>query len=121
MPRTKDHPLTGDHAELFEAFLGPNGIVGWMPENARVVVDTTASTITWPRWRHLNKASGPWERDVMIASDLDPSLRCGGPGEPAVKGYDVPVIDQMTTMLVQPVTDHVRDLCRKTGLNLVEQ
>ncbi len=121
MPRTKDHPLSGDHAELFEAFLGPNGIVGWMPENAHIVVDTKAGTITWPRWRHLNEASGPWDRDVMIVGDLDPSLGCGGLGKPAAENYGDPVAEHVTVPMAVPVTDHVRDLCRKTGLDLVER
>lgn len=116
---TTEHPLTGDHAELYELWLKPNGIIGWMPENATVTVDAKAGTITWPKWRHSGN-DGPWGHDVVIAMDLDPNLR-PVPGGGSVEGAgDAPVVDETTAPLKVAVTERVRDLCRETGVNLVE-
>ncbi len=116
MNATKDHPLTGKHAELFETWLRPNGIVGWMPENPRIVVDVTSGTVTWPQWRH-ETGDGPWGKNVVVKSDAwaDSERRTRNSDE------DGPVIDQRTVPLVEPVTDQVRALCRGLGVELVEQ
>ncbi len=116
MPSTKDHPLTGVFAELHETWLAPNGVIGWMPESATVTVDTAAGTVTWPQWRHLSEASGPWDKDVMVESDewTDEQRRTRDGGLE-------PVVDNRTTPLAVPVNERVRELCRAAGLNLVER
>lgn len=114
---TKTHPLTGDHAKLFETWLEPNGIIGWLPENPTVVVDAAAGTVSWPKWRHLNGGSGPWDRDVAVKSDAwaDSERRTRPSSD------DGPVVDQRITALRAPVTDEVRTLAQRCGMNLVER
>lgn len=116
MNATAKHPLTGGHAKLFEQWLQPNGIVGWLPEHATIVVNTDAGTVTWPKWRHLGAASGPWEEDLMVVSDrwTDKQRRS------FTRDPGAPVVDKVTVPLAVPVTPEVRVMCRKLGLNLVE-
>lgn len=97
-------------AKLYDEFLAPNGIVGWMPEQPTVVVAN--GRLTAPLWRHRS-GDGPWGRNVLIKSDLDRSLYASP--------NDGPVIDPLTVPLVVPVTDRVRKLARASGLRLVEQ
>lgn len=102
-------------AELTDTWLVPNGIVGLIPEGSTITV--AGGQITWPRWRHLNANSRPWERDVMVASDLWPAGKKGDP-----KDKNVPVVDERTVPLRKPVTDRVRELFELTsGLTLVEE
>ncbi len=101
-------------AELVDTWLTPNGVVGWIPDGSTIVVE--GGQITWPRWRHLDADSNPWERDVMVASDL------WKPGEHHDAGSgDTPVVDERTAPLRTPVTDRVRDLFRRSTLTLVER
>lgn len=114
---SKSHPLTGDHARLFESWLGPNGVIGWMPERPTIVVDRKAGTVTWPKWRHLHGGSSPWEKDLAVKSDAwADSERLTRPSS-----EDGPVIDQATTTLRVLVNDEVRTLARKCGMELVER
>jgi hypothetical protein len=117
MNATADHPLTGRHAALFEKWLRPNGIIGWMPEDPTIVVDLAGGTVTWPKWRHLNGGSSPWEKDLAVKSDAwsDSERRTRSSDE------DGAVIDQTTTKLRAPVTDEVRDLARRCGMRLEER
>ncbi len=106
--------MGADFDELYDTWLTPNGVEGWMPENATVTV--TGGQIRYSHWRHLDPASSPWDKDVMVASDLWKP----GEGHDAGTGGE-PVVDRRTVPLAVPVTDRVRELCRKTGLNLVEK
>ena len=102
-------------AELTDTWLVPNGIVGLIPAGSTITV--AGGQITWPQWRHLSPESGPWDRDVMIASDM---WKEGEKGDP--KDRNVAVVDERTTQLRMPVTDRVRELFELTGdLTLVER
>jgi hypothetical protein len=98
------------YGELYDLFLTPNGIRGWMPERPTVVV--AGGTITAPIWRHRGHDT-PWGPDVLIKSDFDHTVY----GTPD----DGPVTDQLTAPLIVPVTDRVRELAREAGLQLIER
>ncbi len=116
MTKTVDHPYTGTDAELYDLWLKPNGIIGWMPENARIVINQQAGTVTWPKMRHEHGNDGPFGRDIVVKSDswTDEQRRTRSLDEDGV------VVDWRTTPLIAPVTDRVRELARGR-LVLVEQ
>lgn len=120
MPKTAKHPYTGTEAALFNAWLRPNGVIGWMPENSTITVDSVAGTVTWPRWRHLKAKSGVWDRDVMVVADFWPGQLPPADQIDPDEGMR-PVVDMVTTPLVVPVTDQTRAWAKKCGLNLVER
>ncbi len=102
-------------AELVDDWMTPNGVVGWIPDGSAITV--AGGQITWPRWRHLDADSDPWDRDVMIAADLIPAGQVYDTGE-----GNVAVVDERTVPVQVPVTDRVRELFRLTDdLNLVER
>ncbi len=111
----KTHPHSGDHAELYESWLEPNGLIGWMPENATITVDSAAGTITWPKFRH-NSPGAPWD-GVATKSDYwtDAELQERGSEQDGL------IVDETTVPLVAPVTERVRELANATGVTLVEK
>lgn len=121
MPKTAKHPYTGPDADLYNVWLKPNGIIGWIPDGAPVTVDSTAGTVTWPKWRHLKAKSGPWEKDVKVVSDDWPQWPQKVPDGVDRATFGQPVVDWVTTPLIAPVTERVRALARKRRLNLVER
>jgi hypothetical protein len=113
---TAEHPLTGDHAELYELWLKPNGIIGWMPENGKVVVHPNAGKITWLKLRHQNPDGDPWANDIVVKSDSWTS------DELITRSRDEDglVSDTVESDLAVPVTERVRELAKATGIKLIE-
>lgn len=102
-------------AELYDEWLIPNGIVGWIPKKPTIVV-TAGKVMTCPVHRHLDTASSPWAYDLMKRSDLwGPGV--GGDADDA----DTPLVDERTVLVTVPVTDRIRDLCAACGVTLVER
>ncbi len=115
-PRERPSMRSREVGMLTDIWLIPNGIVGWLPEGSTITV--ADGQITWPRWRHLDPDSGPWESDLMIASDLIPKDQRGADPDADLE----PVVDEVTVPLRVPVTDEVRALFdASTVVTLVER
>ncbi len=99
-------------AELQDTWLTPNGINGFLPEDATILVED--GRVTFPVWHHLDGAVGGWGLDVKVMSDDFP----GASGTP---GWDCPVVTVRTWPLRVPVTDRVRGLFARSTLTLVER
>lgn len=104
-----------EHAELYDTWLIPNGIVGLLPLDATITV-VAGRMVIFPEWRHLDPTSSPWDNDVMVASDLWGAGIGGDPDD-----GDKPLVNERTELLKVPVTDRVRELFSRTSLTLVER
>jgi hypothetical protein len=97
--------MLADCAELYDTFLCPNGVTGWIPYGATVSVHD--GQITFPVWVHRDGCRGGWRSDVLVEareSDCAPQ----------------PVTITVTRRLAVPVTPRIRYLCGITGLDLQE-
>lgn len=104
--------MPADAAELYDTWLSPNGIHGWLPEEATILVED--GRVTYPAWHHLDGAVGGWGYDVKVMSD-------DYPGMGQAPGWGEPVVTVRTMPLLVPVTDRVRDLFQGSGLALIER
>ncbi len=108
-------PMPAGIAALYDEWLIPNGVVGWIPENPTITV-VSGKVMTCPVTRHLDTASSPWDSDLMCQADLwGPGV--GGDSDEASKA----LVDERTVLVKVPVTDRVRELCAATGVTLVER
>lgn len=106
-------------AELHDTFLAPNGVDGWIPEHAEIVIED--GRITFPRWRHLDGTVGGWGKDVAIASDRWTDEQRWAPRAADDPAGGAPDVEMHTGPLVASVTDRVRELFRLCELRLVER
>lgn len=92
--RTRPAYWPAELHELYDTWLVPNGIDGWLPEDVTFEIDTVRQTITYPAFRTVDGGHGTWEA-AQIARD-------GDSGDA--------VIDQITVPMVVAPTGRVREL-----------
>jgi hypothetical protein len=96
------------HADLYDLWLAPNGIVEWLPERTTFVVASGQITYESFRWRKRGFDPG----ELVLRRELEPFLD-------ADKGVEA-ALEHRTVPLLAPLTDQVRELFAASELTLTE-
>lgn len=99
--RTRPDFWPADENELYDTWLNPNRIDGWLPENVTFEIDTNGATITYDAFRTVDGGHGTWDPDD-IARDGDGHV----------------IIEQVTVPMAVPPTQRVRELVSNIRGNL---
>lgn len=112
-------------AELYDTWLTPNGVDGWLAATATIRVED--DRITFPSWRHLDGTLGGWGHDIMTVREwrqCSPlsAVEIPRPRGTVLLGEDHDLVAVLRTRpLVLPVTNRVRHLFDLSGLILAER